>query len=271
MSTDPIAGAIADPQSWNRYSYVSGNPSNNLDPLGLKATPRGGIRDELSYFGMGMGGFGGTIDGLDASSWIIGGLLRSGGALQCPNNACERSVWKTDKAGNGHWQSQRFWAIGNGGYYAVSGAGALYYSANQAGQAASLAAYSAARNNEREYAANIYKDSNGMFSYSDLQEGPVCSSGCRWPPDFDDIPDGTTLVGSAHNHPPLGFGATSFSDGRGDIPTYINLKINGYLSTAPGNRVIMFDYGLFRRWDAGEGVTPICVLQGPAQGLRSCE
>jgi len=35
LSTDPIGGSIASSQSWNRYSYVNGNPLRLVDPMGL--------------------------------------------------------------------------------------------------------------------------------------------------------------------------------------------------------------------------------------------
>jgi RHS repeat-associated protein len=34
-SPDPVAGSIGDPQSLNRYAYVSSNPVNLIDPLGM--------------------------------------------------------------------------------------------------------------------------------------------------------------------------------------------------------------------------------------------
>ena len=36
MSPDPLGGAIGNPQSLNRYSYVLNNPESFVDPLGLK-------------------------------------------------------------------------------------------------------------------------------------------------------------------------------------------------------------------------------------------
>jgi RHS repeat-associated protein len=45
MSTDPsfVSAAPANPQSWNRYSYVLGDPINGSDPQGLCTTIIGGI------------------------------------------------------------------------------------------------------------------------------------------------------------------------------------------------------------------------------------
>jgi hypothetical protein len=37
-SPDPLAGAITNPQSLNRYTYVLNDPCNLVDPLGLKCT-----------------------------------------------------------------------------------------------------------------------------------------------------------------------------------------------------------------------------------------
>jgi uncharacterized protein RhaS with RHS repeats len=35
LSVDPIVGAIAASQSWNRYTYVGNSPLNFVDPFGL--------------------------------------------------------------------------------------------------------------------------------------------------------------------------------------------------------------------------------------------
>ncbi|HTV57679.1 MAG TPA: RHS repeat-associated core domain-containing protein [Verrucomicrobiae bacterium] len=40
MSADPLAGAVSNPQTLNRYAYVGNNPPNNTDPLGLYCAVR---------------------------------------------------------------------------------------------------------------------------------------------------------------------------------------------------------------------------------------
>ncbi len=37
LSVDPVVGATRQPQSWNRYAYVTNNPLNLVDPNGLEA------------------------------------------------------------------------------------------------------------------------------------------------------------------------------------------------------------------------------------------
>src|SRR5262249_58977189 len=39
LTTDPIVADPLDGQSWNRYSYVRGNPLSLVDPTGFAGTP----------------------------------------------------------------------------------------------------------------------------------------------------------------------------------------------------------------------------------------
>lgn len=95
-SPDPAGMAAANPanpQSWNRYAYVTNNPLVSTDPLGLgsmgclAAGRQGGIllpRCVDTPFGGGSGDDGVGIDGgIGPAS-----LCTDAGCVQCPNNDC---------------------------------------------------------------------------------------------------------------------------------------------------------------------------------------
>ena len=42
VSADPFIDGIANPQGWNRYSYVGNNPLSYTDPTGYLGVPNGG-------------------------------------------------------------------------------------------------------------------------------------------------------------------------------------------------------------------------------------
>lgn len=74
-SVDPIfAGSAADPQSWNRYSYVSNNPLAFVDPSGAQqTTPLLRFTDSTTVTGAG------SIAPVDGGSGTRGGSLPAGG------------------------------------------------------------------------------------------------------------------------------------------------------------------------------------------------
>jgi len=52
---DPLSGNVADPQSWNHYSYVGNNPLNLTDPTGMFASPE----VQTAYRNRELGAYGG--------------------------------------------------------------------------------------------------------------------------------------------------------------------------------------------------------------------
>src|SRR6266446_11006560 len=80
------SGGPADPQSWNRYAYVQGDPVNNIDPYGLymcsemdKMCLPPCWTDGSCYGESGREGVGGSVIG----EGIRGGGGGSGGGV-CP-------------------------------------------------------------------------------------------------------------------------------------------------------------------------------------------
>jgi Domain of unknown function (DUF4329) len=88
------------------------------------------------------------------------------------------------------------WANGNGGYYSLQGPGSLSYTKQQAGQAAITNINSTSITQDSEYSGNVYKDSNGFYTYTVPVKGDTDSS----PFDPTDIPDGTAYSGQYHTH-----------------------------------------------------------------------
>lgn len=213
------------------------------------------------------------MDGIETDCGVVESAVGADAAVVCPYGC---SVIGADGRPGYFFASTE----GPGAYYNYSGPGALYYSIESAGLGASnylMTQFSPDYSHDmHEYESNIYGDGNEVFSYTAAQQGPECSTGQDCPSSFDfaDIPDGTTLVGSAHTHPQIGYGDTEFSGEvgtHGDISVYLSFtpQLFGFLVTSPGNRVLMFNPISFAGWP-GNNSNPICVLQGDNQGVPSC-
>ena len=287
LTPDPAglgAANPANPQTWNRYAYVTNNPVSLIDPMGLgdcggdTSFDCNGPPPPPNHGGGGGGGGvpGGSttcyLDNVEESCSAASAQQQGGAAVQCPNDACEGV--------NGNGQPVYYFASAvGGGYFSYSGPGALFYNIEAALAAGGLAAQgaSAADSIMREYATPIYTQA-GVYSFSLLQQGPPCdldTGACGpWGIDVTAIPDGATTVGLAHDHPGTGFGAYSFSDsGTGnDIDTYIDGGYWGAVATQPPGRVLIFNPNAYRPYVNGQSNTPpICVWQGPLMGGGRCQ
>jgi RHS repeat-associated protein len=99
MTPDPAGLAAVDPsnpQSWNRYSYVSNNPMNVIDPLGLWCL---GDDDGVCVSPDAEPG-NCTLNGVATDCGVAVGLVSDGVASPCPNSDCMNMQLKTNNNGN---------------------------------------------------------------------------------------------------------------------------------------------------------------------------
>jgi len=111
LSPDPgglAAVSLANPQSFNRYSYVGSSPTNLVDPLGLGPCDNNSdlpacnhephINDAI--------GSGGScyLDGIETSCGVVYMLLGAGFSAPCPNNFCSGFA----PVGKGHYAFVQF-------------------------------------------------------------------------------------------------------------------------------------------------------------------
>jgi hypothetical protein len=184
---------------------------------------------------------------------VINALLGADAALPCPNNICEGIN------GAGRPVAFQAFTVGGGGYYTFSGPGAVYYSEDQAGQAAldyvkSMGALSPYWNYEtnqlgvEEWGGNIYVDQDDIWSFTEPIQGPFCAEGssfCTIDTKNVPIPDGAADAGLYHTHPDwwipnIGFSAQDYSAAMGGAFGY---AVPSYLLTLAGT-IAVFDLNL---------------------------
>jgi hypothetical protein len=124
----------------------------------------------------------------------------------------------------------------------------------------------------REVGGNVYRDSNGFYSFSPGQIGSPCTDvQCDIDLDSSLIPSGSTEVALSHDHPLAGQGGETFSFRDMQTMANSNPVPFGYLSTIPFGRIVLFDPVILQGVTASSGNPgEPCVLQGPLLGMPSC-
>jgi RHS repeat-associated protein len=276
-SPDPFSGNESSPQSLNKFAYVTNDPINLADPSGALITRVCMLRDDGSDSGFCVGA--GFLDG--QITFFVGNVLQSDSLQACPDNVCNRDEWVNDPEG-GHWQVERFVAFASGasGFFSWFGPGALYYSADQAGEAATQYYEQQTQDDKRERDGAIYTVGGDVFSFNYTYIAPEpCSESAQACTYLASVPapDGTTRVGDWHDHP--------FELGSGQFNGDRNVNMNpGETETAYVGYSLGGEYGTMKIDRGGTptltisiltgnpvSLLPICNLSGPAMnGISPC-
>lgn len=267
ISPDPAglkAASLTNPRTWNRYAYIGNSPLDGVDPLGLLRGKPG-----TEFWFPPMPSFSCNMDGLMTPCGMVSHMLRSGAAVQCPGNICNRV------GPNGVVQQFRATMRG-GAYYSVYGPGSFYYSAEAAGKAA-VSYYEAATatpctpdGKRCERGGYLTRDDNELFSFSEGGRGSPCGANenCFGITRYgaETIPN---LVGFYHTHPwersvaQFGWDVITSPSNPNFIPDYVG---------TPGGGIFRIDpiAAVLRMGDSSRPY-PVCQLAGPAlAGVSAC-
>lgn len=278
LSPDPYLGSmdLTNPQSLNRYAYVTNNPlslvdRNGLDPF-LYDVPTDTCGGDTflacedarnSGGGGGPGGSGGCyLMGMLTPCSVVSSAIGAGAAVQCPGNLCSG----TNAAG----YPVDFQAFNGGGagYYTPHGApGSVYYNSDAAASGAKSLYGSDSVDQKREFSGAIYEDDNGVFSFTPAELGDPCTpfTGCSSP--YVPAPDGTHFIAGYHSHP-FDTGADQFFGDHYSTIEYI-FAPSGSLSNG-GVAVFVPHSQDWNNFVFGNAAAPVCMMTGSVPNVRNC-
>ena len=230
-----------DPNGMVTLTLPMGGSDSILDEINMMLMQsEAGLMSEGAY-GV-SGGAGCTADGVDSPCAVVGALVQSGGAIQCPNNNCTQDSFTTvtlngkQVASYGQvWNYQAF-SGGTSSYYAAAGPGSLYTSEDQAGAAAGQYFLPFGQNTAREFGGWVTEDpSTGFYSYDLGGVGDSCTPTTPTCAVQFEVPLPSDGVASWHIHPNEIDSSDQFDPdrmhGNYPYPAYITTLVDGSSST----------------------------------------
>ena len=179
-----------------------------------------------------------TLDGADVPCSFAHRVVALGAGVPCPNNAC------TGYTSDGRVAQFRAFTTG-AGYYPVLGPGAPYFSFEAAGIAAGLAV-DEAEDGKVEWGAEIYRDANGIYSFTEPRPGTPTG----YQVDPSRIPSGAVFVGDVHTHLRGGSHTFTLQDQIriNDTRRYDANYLGAFLVPFPGDVIWIYRPGIDTGW-----------------------
>jgi RHS repeat-associated protein len=236
VSPDPAGlGAVnpANPQSWNRYAYVTNNPLALTDPLGLDGN---GIRYACIYGQCNAGTFeenlfGCNVDGGAVPCSVAYGLVAIGAADECPTPYCTPVGVGGVVAYPVDYQTGMAWVP-------AVGPGYLFDNLEDALAVGSLYAQNESLLNSGNERCGMAYGVGDQFTFTSTVEGTA--STCNYNTARNLVPYGDIAMGLFHGH---GIASSDFADERFSVGDIRGSIISGYTTAVatPGGRVIIYD------------------------------